>query len=184
MRVLLLLCFTSIPSAKAASLSRDLVGLNEFVNADGEPLFGSENLFLADSQNENQEADLAAFTALPGAEEDLFAETPQTLDGIGGELNAQNSEVLAGTDEGLGFEESSLAQFPNHTDSELSAGISCEPPGSPGSAKNRKRGQNQPAEQCFDNSGGICPRDKPNLLCCEEPVMYTHVLIRGCVICE
>jgi hypothetical protein len=183
MLVLLLIYFSSISSAIAADFSRDLFGLTENVNVDGESLYDVQPILLPDIQNENPEADLAELIALPGAGEESSAEISQTLDGAGGELDAQTSEVLAGKDSGLGFEEPSLGKSPDYIDSEISAAISCEP-GSLGTAKKRKRGQNQPPEQCFDNSGGICPKDKPNLLCCEEPVMYTHVFVRGCVICK
>ena len=91
---------------------------------------------------------------------------------------------LAISDEDLDFEKSTLPVLSGQIeDLELSAAISCEPDTSNSGIQKRK-GLPEVPEQCFDNSGGICPYQRPNLVCCDEPVMYRTVLVRGCVICR
>lgn len=91
-----------------------------------------------------------------------------------------------GSDEDLDFDESPLIGLSAQVDSELSPVTSCGSDASSSSSSSsiqKRKGLPVPPDQCFDNSGGICPYKRPNLVCCDEEVIYGTVLARGCVIC-
>lgn len=88
------------------------------------------------------------------------------------------------SNEDLDFENPALTGLSGRIeDPELGMVIPCEPDASSSGIQKRRNLPEEP-DQCFDNSGGICPYQRPNLVCCDEPVMYRTVLVRGCVICR
>ena len=91
----------------------------------------------------------------------------------------------ARSNENLDFEESALNGLSGEMESELDTVTSCESDASSSSSGSiqKRKGLPVPPDQCFDNSGGICPYNRPNLVCCDEEVMFVNVIARGCVIC-
>lgn len=183
MHVGLLLSFTSTASAIVHLGSAYLLGLNGYVEASSKLIYNDGDLYLPDIPNDSQAFDPASLITPSGADEEFFPALSQALREKDLASYPLVSVGLAGLDEGLGFEDSILLPLPDYMDSELDALISCGPDAS--STVIRRRETNSPPspEQCFNDSGGICPRDKPNLVCCQEKVIYTDVIVRSCGIC-
>lgn len=93
----------------------------------------------------------------------------------------------ARSDENLDFEELALIGLSGEMDPEPNPVTSCESDALSSSSRSsgiqKRKGLPIPPDQCFDNSGGICPYNRPNLVCCQEEVMFQNVIARGCVIC-
>lgn len=182
MRVTLWLCYISTSSATVNYISGNLLDPNDYVQASDEPLYNADDFSLPDIPNGYQDLDPASSITQAGADEALLPEISQGHDGTDAVLYDPSSVELTGPDEGLDLEDSALLSLSDHIDPEPSAAISCEPDAS-STIMQKRQGGPPPPDMCFDNSGGICPRESPNLVCCQEKVMYTSVLVRGCVIC-
>ena len=183
MHIGLLLSFTSTSSAIVHLGSAYLLGLNGYVEASSKLLYNDGDLYLPDIPNDSQTFDPASLITPSGADEQFFPALSQALHETDLSSYSLVSVGLAGLDEGLGLEDSTLLPLSDYLDSELAALISCEPDASSTVIQRREEKSSPSPEQCFDDSGGICPRDKPNLVCCQEKVMYTDVIVRSCTIC-